>query len=211
MEEEDILNSHDVVSLFTNTPIDQVLQIVKTRLDKESIHVLRDYNKENGTKLESGDVVQLLDFILTTTYFTFRGKIYRQLFGTAMGSPVPPIAANIFMEALEQKAIATAPMDCRLKLWLRYVDDMLEIVKKDGIQKLTDHINTIDKSGSIKFTYEEETEEKLPFLDTLIIKKEDGTVKLLVYRKTTHTDQYLNYKSHHPLHQKLENFVRQER
>ena len=25
IEEEDILNSHDVVSLFTNTPIDQVL------------------------------------------------------------------------------------------------------------------------------------------------------------------------------------------
>ena len=49
--EEDILNSHDVVSLFTNTSIDQVLEIVKTRLDKESI--LRDYNKENGTKLES--------------------------------------------------------------------------------------------------------------------------------------------------------------
>ena len=120
-----------------------------------------------------------------------------------MGSPVSPIAANIFMEALEQKAIATAPMDCRPKLWLRYVDDVLEIVKKDGVQKLTDHINTIDKSGSIKFTYEEETEGKLPFLDTLIVKKEDGTVKLLVYRKPTHTDQYLNYKSHHPLHQKL--------
>ena len=115
IEEEDILNSHDVVSLFTNTPIDQVLQIVKTRLDKESI--LRDCNKENGTKLESDDVVHLLDFILTTTYFTFRGEIYRQLFGTAMGSPVSPIAANIFMEALEQKAIAIiAPMDCRPKL-----------------------------------------------------------------------------------------------
>ena len=201
IEEEDILNSHNVVSLFTNTPIDQVLEIVKTRLENESI--LRDYNKNNDTNLESDDVVQLLDFILTTTYFTFRDKIYRQLFGTAMGSPVSPIAANIFMEALEQKAIATAPMDCRPKLWLRYVDDVLEIVRKDSVQKLTDHINTIDKSESIKFTYEEETEGKLPFLDTLIVKKEDGTVKLLVYRKPTHTDQYLNYKSHHPLHQKL--------
>ena len=35
MDEEDILNSHDVVSLFTNTPIDQVLDIVKDRLEKE--------------------------------------------------------------------------------------------------------------------------------------------------------------------------------
>jgi hypothetical protein len=35
------------------------------------------------------------------------------------------------------------------------------------------------------------------------VRKEDGTVKLLVYRKPTHTDQYLSFQSHHPLHQKL--------
>ena len=194
IDEADILNSHDVVSLFTNTPIDQVLDIVKDRLEKEDI--LKEYNKEQGFNLESEDVVQLLQFILTTTYFTFRGKIFRQLFGTAMGSPVSPIAANIFMEAL-------APMDCMPKLWLRYVDDIMEIVNKDCVEKLTDHINKVDKSGSIKFTYEKESEGKLPLIDTLIVKKEDGSVKLLVYRKPTHTDQYLNYESHHPLHHKL--------
>ena len=45
-DEEDILNSHDVVSLLTNTPIDQVLKIVKDRLEKEKI--LKEYNKEHG-------------------------------------------------------------------------------------------------------------------------------------------------------------------
>ena len=94
-------------------------------------------------------------------------------------------------------------MDCRPKLWLRYVDDVLEIIRKDSVQKLTYHIRTIDKSDSTKFTYEEKAEGKFPFLETFIVKKEDGTVKLLVYRKFTHTDQYLNYNSHHPLHQKL--------
>ncbi|XP_072020328.1 uncharacterized protein [Amphiura filiformis] len=201
IEEEDILNSHDVVSLFTNTPIDQVLEIVRNRLEKENL--LRVYNKDTGFKITSEDVVHLLEFILTTTYFTFKGKIHRQLFGTAMGSPVSPIAANIFMEALEQQGIATAPLDCRPKLWLRYVDDILEVIQRDSVQQLTDHINQVDKSGSIKFTFEQESQGQLPFLDTLIVKKDDGTVKLLVYRKPTHTDQYLNYQSHHPLHQKL--------
>ena len=56
------MNSHDVVNLFPNTPIDQVLEIVQTRLENESI--LRDYNKDNDTNLESDDVVQLSDFIL---------------------------------------------------------------------------------------------------------------------------------------------------
>ncbi|CAH1258851.1 Hypp2092 [Branchiostoma lanceolatum] len=58
-------------------------------------------------------------------------------------------------------------------------------------------------TGNIQFTYEEEQNGTLPFLDTLLVRKEDGTVKLLVYRKTTNTDQYLNFQSHHPLHQKL--------
>ena len=64
-------------------------------------------------------------------------------------------------------------------------------------------MNQVDSSGSIKFTTEEEVEGSIPFLDTKLVRREDGTVKTIVYRKKTHTDQYLNFMSHHPLHQKI--------
>jgi hypothetical protein len=120
-----------------------------------------------------------------------------------MGSPVSPIIANIVMEHLEQLAIATAPLNCKPRLFKRYVDDILEIVKRGTDQDLTDHLNTVDDTGNLKFTCELEQNGQIPFLDTLIVRKPDGTVKLLVYRKPTHTDQYLNFMSAHPLHHKL--------
>ncbi|XP_072048672.1 uncharacterized protein [Amphiura filiformis] len=121
----------------------------------------------------------------------------------AMGSPLSPLACNIFMEWLEQKAISTAPESCRPRLWKRYVDDVLEIIRKGQVDNLTDHLNTIDPTGSVKFTYEQEHNGSIPFLDTLITRKPDGSVKLSIYRKKTHTDQYLQFSSHHHLHQKL--------
>ena len=66
-------------------------------------------------------------------------------------------------------------------------------MKKNQVENLTDHLNKTNPSGSIKFTYEKETSGQIPFLDTLIVRKPDGSVKLLVYKKATHTDQYLNF------------------
>ncbi|XP_072041149.1 uncharacterized protein [Amphiura filiformis] len=120
-----------------------------------------------------------------------------------MGSPVSPIVANLYMEWLEQEALVTAPLDIKPRLWKRYVDDVLEIVKKGSAEQLTAHINQIDKTGNIKFTYETESDQQIAFLDTLIVKKQNGSIKLLVYRKKTHTDQYLHFNSHHPLEHKL--------
>ena len=83
------------------------------------------------------------------------------------------------------------------------MDDILEIIKRGKVEALTDHLNGIDKTNSIKFTNEPEKNGQIPFLDTLITRREDGSIKLLVYRKATHTDQYLSFQSHHPLQHTL--------
>ena len=47
-------------------------------------------------------------FCLVNTYFLFDGQFFEQTKGAAMGSPVSPIVANIYMEAFEDRAINTA-------------------------------------------------------------------------------------------------------
>ncbi|XP_021356525.1 sodium-dependent glucose transporter 1B-like [Mizuhopecten yessoensis] len=128
--------------------------------------------------------MDLLDFVLKTTYFSFRNIIYKQCFGTALGSPVSPNVANLFMEHLEQEAIATAPIECKPNLWKRYVDDILELIKNGAQKDLTLHINTIDAANNITLLCEEETNGTMPFLDTLLVKKGDGTVKGWIVAQT---------------------------
>ena len=66
---------------------------------------------------------------------------------------------------------------------------------------------TIEKLNSyhsrLKFTYELEFDHKLPFLNLLIIKNEDGTIETNWYRKITYSGRYLKYFSHHPFHRKI--------
>lgn len=146
LHKDQMFISHDVVSLFTNTPIPKTMEIIKTRLQN-------DATLADRTKLKIEAILELLDFVLNTTYFTFRNTVYQQKFGTAMGSPVSPIVANLFMEHLEKEAITTAPVTCKPRMWKRYVDDILEVVKAGMTQHLTDHLNTVDETNSINYTH----------------------------------------------------------
>ena len=65
---------------------------------------------------------------------------------------------------------------------------------------LLHHLNSIPPA--IKFTMEVEADGSLPFLDTRVTRKEDGKLDITVYRKQTHTDRYLHFRSHHPTHVK---------
>ena len=83
------------------------------------------------------------------------------------------------------------------------MDDILEKVMKGHTQELTDHLNSIDHTGNIKFTHEEETDRSIAFLDIKIHYTIEGDIKIKIYRKPTHTDQYLLWTSEHPTAHKL--------
>ena len=49
--------------------------------------------------------MELMGFCLHNTYFSFQNKFYKQVEGAAMGSPISPIVANLYMENFEGRAL----------------------------------------------------------------------------------------------------------
>ena len=193
LEPGECLSSYDVSALFTSVPIDPALNIIKDLLDK-------DNTLKERTVMEVGDIILLLEFCLKNTYFSFQGQFYEQVEGAAMGSPVSPIVANLYMEHLEQKALSTTHHPPRF--WCRYVDDTFVIHKEANKQGFLQHINSVDPA--IRFTVEDNKEDgSIPFLDTIVKPEVDGSLSIAVYRKPTHTDQYLQWDSNHHLSAKF--------
>ena len=193
LESGECLSSYDVSALFTSVPIDPALQIIKDLL-------VKDNTLKERTVMDVEDIILLLEFCLKNTYFSFQGQFYEQVEGAAMGSPVSPIVANLYMEYLEQKALSTAPHPP--KFWGRYVDDTFVIHKEANKQGFLQHINSVDPA--IRFTVEDNKEDgSIPFLDTIVKPEADGGLSITVYRKPTHTDQYLQWDSHHHLSAKF--------
>ena len=73
-----------------------------------------------------------------------------------------------------------------------------EVNKQDFLQ----HINSVDPA--IRFIVKDNKEDgSIPFLDTIVKPEAVGSLSITVYRKPTHTDQYLQWDSHHNLSAKF--------
>ena len=177
------LVSFDVKSLFTSIPLQLALQCTETAIQQSTVTL----------PLPTDDIMDLLNLCLTSTYFQYNGKHYKQLHGTAMGSPVSVVVAEIVMQNIEERALAT----CRqtIPLWLRYVDDTFTAVHKDEIDDFHKHLN--EQHADIQFTREIEEDGKLPFLDCLV-SHDNNELHTTVYRKPTHTDRLLDESSYNP-------------
>ena len=186
---EEVMVSYDVRALFTSVPIKPALGIIE-KLLKE------DHDLQKRTSMSIPNIMDLLEFCLRSTYFTYRGKFYEQVEGAAMGSTISPIVANLFMEDFEMRAIQSSPNPPLL--WKRFVDDTFVIINKAQKEEFLAHIYSVD--SNIQFTAEDPGPDgSLPFLDILITPDEEGKLVTSVYRKPTHTDQYLQWDSQHPI------------
>ena len=170
--------SFDVTSLYTTIPIYQALLIIKDLLE-------HDDKLADRTPLSLRQILDLLDILLHTTYFKFNGDFYQQTDGAAMGGPISAIVSEIYMTT----AITTA--DHPPKVWGCHADDVFSIAHKICLQQLLEHINNLHPQT--QFTKEEENNSTLPCLDTLVQPNHDKTISVEIYRKRTHTNQYLKH------------------
>ena len=146
--------SFDVVSLFAKIPVDLAVKVAEERLRE-------DASLGQRTSLPVEDIIHLLSFCLKTTQFTYNGTYYQQVFGTAMGSPVSAVIANMVIEDVEQRALATSPV--KPFFWKRYVDDVISAVFGIEAERLLSHFNSVEPS--IQSTLERDKDRHLPFLD----------------------------------------------
>ena len=192
VEEDESIISFDISALFTSVPVEESITLILERLEA-------DLTLSDRTSLSPQQAMDLLRMCLTTTYFKYDGVFYSQIEGAAMGSLVSPIVANLFMEWFEDRALMTYRDPPRFWGW--YMDDGLAVIKTHAIESFAVHLNS--QHPNIKWTSELEQDGTLPMLDTLVSRSGDGTLKFRVYRKPTHTDQYLQFNSHQPMEHKM--------
>ena len=125
-------------SLFTSIPFQLALDCTATAIKNSTTKLL----------LPTDGLMDLLNLCLMSTYFQYNGKHYKQLHGTAMGSPVSVVVAEIIMQNIEEQVLANYKRT--LPLWLRYVDDTFTAVHKDEINDFHDHLNR--HNTDIQFT-----------------------------------------------------------
>ena len=71
------------------------------------------------------------------------GELYDQMDGVAMGSPLGPTLANIFMCALEKRYLNDCPTQFKPVLYRRYVDDTFCLFnRRDDVDRFLQHINS---------------------------------------------------------------------
>ena len=116
------------------------------------------------------ELKELLLLCIKNVHFSFNEKFYLQKDGIAMKSPLRPVIPVIFMVELERSLFPK--LSSYMTSWKRYMDDTAAYVKPDA----TDNVLSVPNSfhENISFTYEQEINGKISFLDILILRNSNS-------------------------------------
>ena len=180
LHEGDYCMSFDIVSLFTNVPLEETISIVANSMEEQ---------QSAEKSLSKAGIIALLKRA-TGGIFTHRNQLYQQEDGVAMSNPLAPTLANFFLGHLENSLFQeNADTSDQPVFYTRYVDDIFCVFRKDcDYRRFHSKLNALH--NNLEFTYEMGGT-SMPFLDTSITLKQDG-IRSTVYRKPTNTNVLLN-------------------
>ena len=185
LPENTILASFDVSNMFSNIPNEECVKIITKKLKNNNVNPVIEQ-----------EILELLTLCINGNYFKFQDQFYKQTDGLAMGSPLSPLLAEMFMSDFEESFLNT-PQSGKILFWYRYVDDILVgfTGDKNELGHILYYLNSIHPK--IKFTLETEENNSINFLDLKIVKT-INTLSFDIYRKPTFTDSTIPYDSLHP-------------
>ena len=170
--------------LLTNVPLDQTIDIILKRIFD---------NKELETSITRCEMREMLTLCTKIVHFKYNRKIFVQTDGVAMGSPLGPVFADIFMIELEKTLLPDNYIQY-IKFWRKYVDDTICYVKIRSIKHILSLLTSFDEN--IQFTFESE-KGNIP-LDVLLCRN-GRELTTTVYGKKTNNDIYLNWNAFTPV------------
>ena len=185
------MSSFDIVSLYTNIPLDEAINTVANALFPQNTN--KEYRVAGFTK----DLfIKALELCTKDAVFIFDGCLYMQIDGIAMGNPISASLCNAFLAIKEQEWLNACHHAYKPLLYLRYVDDtLLFFASEDHIDPFLNFLNS--KSPSISFTKENEEQGHIAFLDLNIYRHESPLTSFStsIFRKKTYTGLLTKYDS----------------
>ncbi|XP_058827883.1 uncharacterized protein LOC131687808 [Topomyia yanbarensis] len=183
------LFSLDVVSLFTNVPVDYAIESVRLRWGELEEH----------TKIPESSFIAMLELVLTSTFFMHQDRFFKQKFGLPMGSPLSPVVANIVLERVERSALELLHQEGIVPIFFRrYVDDCLSSVRRVQVERMLEVFNSFHPR--LQFTIELEEDGQIRFLDTIVRREEDHLTTEWTPKDSE--GRYLDYNSSSPFNHK---------
>jgi hypothetical protein len=175
----------DVASLYTNIDTDMGLKLVEEFLAWQKVPMpLADL------------IMKLLSFVMHNSYLTYRGVIYRQINGTAMGTTAAPVYANIVVIMLERRVLES--MRDTIFVYRRFLDDVFAYVCPTVSTQLRVELNSLHPRLQFDFT---QHDYEASFLDLVIYKgrrfHSTYIFDLRVHQKKMNLYLYIPYTSLH--------------
>ena len=131
-----------------NVPLKETIEIILKKIC---------VNKEITTDIPKQEMKELLILCTKSVHFAFNNQTYIQVDGVAIGSPLGPVLANIFMVELETSVIPN--LSNKVKLWKRFVDFTYCLARSEYVDNIL-ALNSFHKN--IKFTIAIEKDNTIP-------------------------------------------------